>query len=152
MRLENTIEITASPDVVWAITEDVERWPEWNPTVTSVVRVDSGPFQLGSRARIKQPLQPEAEWIVTEYEAGRRFSWETRRTGLHMVGTHDVSRQGGGARSVLSVDAAGFLSILLWPVLRLAMLRSLADENRGLRSRSEQIAAAGSDRTGGAGR
>lgn len=144
MRIIDTTHIEAAPEVVWAVTQDVERWPEWTPTVTSVNRLDRGPFGLGSVARIKQPMQPEAEWNVTEFEPGRRFAWETRRLGLHMTGSHDVSPNGLGTTNVLGVEAKGALAVLLWPVLRLAIRRALADENRGLKANCEQIARAGS--------
>ena len=36
MEVENTIHIEAPPAIVWAVTVDVERWPEWTPTVESV--------------------------------------------------------------------------------------------------------------------
>ena len=137
LRVEHAIHIDASPDVVWEVTRDVERWPEWTPTVTSVRRVDGGPFGLGSVAWIKQPLQPESEWEVIEFTAGRRFAWTTRRRGLTMTGTHDIAPEGGGTRNTLGVDAAGLIAALLWPVLRLAMRRALADENRGLKARCE---------------
>ena len=61
MTLDDTIHIEAPADVVWAVTEDIERWPEWTPTVTSARRLDGGPFGLGSRFRIKQPAQPESD-------------------------------------------------------------------------------------------
>jgi carbon monoxide dehydrogenase subunit G len=140
MKVEHTIHIEASPDVVWSVTLDVEKWPEWTPTVTSVERVDNGPFGLGSGVRIKQPLQAEAEWVVSVFQAGRRFSWETRRAGLHMKATHEISSEGGGTTNVLRVEAAGLLARLLWPLLRLAVRRALAIENRGLKARCEMIA------------
>ena len=140
MRVEHTIRIEAPPERVWEVTRDVERWPEWTPTVTSVGLVGEGPFGLGSVARIRQPLQPESEWVVTEYAEGRRFAWETRRRGLRMTGTHDLSAEGSGTRNTLSLDAGGVLAALLWPVLRLAIRRALADENRGLKARCEQTA------------
>ena len=138
MRVEHTIHIEAPPERVWAVTRDVERWPEWTPTVTSVRLVGRGPFGPGSVARIRQPLQPESEWVVTEYAEGRRFAWRTRRRGLRMTGTHDVSAEGSGTRNTLGLDAEGVLAALLWPVLRLAVRRALAEENRGLKVRCEQ--------------
>ena len=139
MRVDDAIHKAAPPDVVWAVTEDVERWPEWTPTVTSVTRLENGPFGLGSVARIKQPGQPEAEWTVTEFGSGQRFSWETRRLGLHMTGTHELSPDGAGTKNVLRVEAKGVVAVLLWPLLRFAMRRALSAENRGLKARCEEI-------------
>ena len=31
-----TVDIPAPPDRVWAVIADVERWPEWTPTVTRI--------------------------------------------------------------------------------------------------------------------
>lgn len=139
MQIEHSIFIDAPPDVVWAVTQDVEQWPAWTPTVTSVTRLDGGPFGLGSRARIKQPLQPEAEWVVTEFAAGRRFAWSMQRNGLRLTGTHEITPEEDGTRNVLRVEAAGIFGVLLWPLLRLAMQRALADENRGLKAYCEAL-------------
>jgi hypothetical protein len=138
MRVTNALHIDAAPDVVWAVTRDIERWPEWTPTVTAVRLVDGGELAVGSVARIRQPMQPESDWIVTELEPGRRFAWETRRPGLRMLGRHEIEPEGAGTRNILTVEAGGALAVLLWPVLRLAMRKALADENRGLRDRCER--------------
>lgn len=140
MTIDDAIHIEAPPDVVWQVTVDIERWPEWTPTVTSVTPVGRGPFGLGSVALIKQPSQPEAEWTVTEFTPGHRFAWETKRVGMHMIGIHEVAGEGTGTRNVLRVEATGFVVVLFWPVLRFAMRRALADENHGLKRRCESPA------------
>jgi hypothetical protein len=145
MRVDDTIYIEAPPDLVWAVTTDVERWPEWAPTFTSVTRLDEGPFRMGSAARIKQPLQAEAEWTVTEFAEGRRFAWTTRRAGLQMTGTHEVSPRGSGSRNLLRVEASGAIAVLLWPLLRIAFARSQSTENRGLKARCEALSRGGAD-------
>ena len=137
MRVTDTILIEAPPAGVWQVTVDVERWPEWTPTVTSVSLLGDSPLRLGSVARIKQPMQPESEWVVTEFAAPRRFAWETARTGLRMKGIHDLAPTTGGTRSTLEVEARGFLAALLWPLLRPAMKKAIATENRGLKARCE---------------
>jgi uncharacterized membrane protein len=71
MEVQDSILIKASLDVVWAVTADVERWPEWIPTVMSVRLVSTRELGTGSVARIKQPLQPESEWVVTDLRTGR---------------------------------------------------------------------------------
>lgn len=137
MRVSDAIHIDASADVVWAVTVDVERWPEWTPTMTSVSRLDTGPLKLGSVARITQPMQPMSEWVVTELVEGRRFAWETRRRGLHMIATHEIVPERAGTRTVLHLDAEGAVAWLFWPSLRFAFRRALARENRGLERRCE---------------
>lgn len=143
MRVEHAISIDAPPDVVWSVTQDVERWPEWTATVTSVRRGEEGSLRPGSVAYIKQPLQPMARWVVTGLVNGRRFAWETQRAGLHMAATHEVLPDGSGTKNRLSVEATGPLATALSPLLRLVMGRALAAENRGLKKRSEEISVAG---------
>ncbi|WP_412067195.1 SRPBCC family protein [Rubrivirga sp. IMCC43871] len=137
MTVENTLHIDASPDVVWAVTEDVDRWPEWTPTISSVRRLDDLPLGIGSKALVKQPGQAEAEWTVTDFVAGERFCWQTERTGLVVEATHELRPEGAGTLNVLRVVASGVLAPLLSPVLRPLVLRALVRENLGLRARCE---------------
>jgi hypothetical protein len=48
-----SVEIRASSERVWEVLSDLEGWPAWTPTVTSVQRVDRGPLAVGSRVRIR---------------------------------------------------------------------------------------------------
>lgn len=140
MTIEDTLHINAPPDVVWAVTEDVEQWPDWTPTMTSVVRSSDGPFGLGSTARIKQPGQPESTWTVTQFEPGERFAWESRRTGLRMTAAHVLRVDGAGTANTLQVQITGILGVLLRPLLRAAVRKALSLENRGLQAHCEALA------------
>lgn len=140
MTLEDSIDIAAPADVVWAVTEDVERWPEWTPTMRSVRRVDTGPLAVGSSARIKQPGMPETVWTVTELVRGERFAWGGRALGIRMRATHELERDGSGTRNVLRIEMAGFVAALLAPFLRPAARRALRQENEGLKARCERLA------------
>ena len=75
VRFMATIDIAARAQLVYEVYTDVERWPEWAASVTSVERLDQGPLRVGSRARIKQPRLPTTVWEVTEVVAGRSFTW-----------------------------------------------------------------------------
>lgn len=139
MIVRDVIHIDASPEVVWEVTRDVERWPEWTPTVTSATLLEPGEFRLGASAKIKQPGQAEARWVVTSFESGRRFTWETRRPGLRMIASHELSPAGAGTQNVLVMEAKGVLAFLLRPILRRAIREALSQENFGLKKRCEEL-------------
>jgi len=140
MRVEHEIEIHAAPDIVWAVTEEVARWPEWSPTMTAIARLDDGPFDVGSTARIKQPGLPEAVWTVTALDRGRSFTWSTRVRGITMAGTHEVHASGEGTRSLLRIETSGWVARLLAPLLRRSVAKAIARENHGLKTRCEAVA------------
>jgi uncharacterized membrane protein len=135
--VSDTIRIDAPAEVVWAITADVERWPEWLPTVTSVTRLDEGPLKRGSVVRLEQPMQPPSLWVVTALEANRIFAWESRRRGLRFVATHDLLADASATMNTLTVEASGVLAVLLWPLLRAALRRAVTAENRAFKQRCE---------------
>lgn len=137
MLIEHELHIEAPPGAVWAITIDVERWPEWTRTCTSVERLDEGPFGLHSGAMIKQPGLPRARWVVTDYQPDRRFTWESHIRGIQMIATHEVSASGSGTRSVLRLELSGIVARLLAPILVLPARRSLERENQSLKARCE---------------
>src|SRR5207244_7694229 len=101
MRWENVVTIDAPVDRVWQVTVDVEKWPSITPTMSRVVRLDDGPLRVGSRARIKQPGQTEAVWTVTRLDERREFTWQTRRMGVTMTGSHLLEPAGDGCRNTL---------------------------------------------------
>lgn len=146
MHLSREIEIAAPPGVVWDITVDVTRWPEWTPTVKSIEWVEGDSIAEGNRARIVQPGIPPAVWRVTTVQPGRRFSWRTRNMGATYVGTHTVEPSATGTKAGLALDVSGIGGVLMWPVLSLALRRVLRQEASGLKALAEERAGSASTR------
>jgi len=129
--------IEALPDHVWSVTQDIESWPTWTPTVTNVTRCDDGPFEVGCVTKIMQPGIPECEWRVTELTIGKGFTWETHVYGILISATHEVVAHDSGTKSLLRLNVKGVLCTLLWPIIRLSAKRNLEIENSALKARCE---------------
>ena len=143
MAIRDELHIDAPIERVWALTVDVERWPELTPTVRSVERLDDGPFGVGSRARIVQPMQRPAVWTVTRFEPPLAFEWETTVGGVRIVGTHHLAGEAGGCRNVLGIETADtprgrVLHYLFGGRMRAAIRK----ENRGFQRAAEADAPA----------
>ena len=133
-----TVDVEAPPDTVWEVMTDVERWPAWTETVTSVQRLDEGPLQLGSQARISQPKLPETVYSVTDLEPGRSFTWVAKGPGVTTTARHEVEPMStGGSRVTLSVEQGGVLGAVMGRLYRGLTDRYLANEAAGLKARSE---------------
>ena len=137
MRFEDSSVIAAPAATVWAIYSDVERWPDWTASVTSVELLDAGPLRVGSRARVRQPRLPVAEWTVTEIDEGRSFTWVARGPGVRTTGTHLVVPHGDGARATAILDQGGPLGPVVGFLTRGLTRRYLAMEATGLKARAE---------------
>jgi uncharacterized membrane protein len=132
-----TVDIAAAPARVWEVMSDVGRWPEWTPSVTSIKRLDTGPFAIGSRVVIRQPRFPPAWWKITAIEPGRSFTWTSIAPGMRVEARHQVDAAPGGSRATLSLELQGLFGGLFGRLTRGITERYLAFEGRGLKARSE---------------
>ena len=138
MHQATSIDVDADAARVWAIITDVERWPEWTDSVTSLHLLDPAPLRIGSRALIEQPRLPRTQWTVTSIDEGREFIWEAKGPGVHTVARHGVQPiDAGRSRATLSIDQQGWLGGLVARVYRGLTDRYLAMEAAGLKARSE---------------
>lgn len=137
MHFNISVEIAAPPDRVWAVMSDIERWPEWTASVSSITRLDQGPLRPGCRARIRQPRVPSAVWTVTAIEPLRSFSWKTGSPVVWTAARHSVEPTPHGSRATLSLQFGGLLARPVAWITRDLNNRYLRLEAEGLKSRSE---------------
>ena len=140
MRVEVTVDISAPPEVVWAVLSDVGSWPAWTASITSVRPLSPDPLQVGSRVRIKQPRLPATVWTVSDLVEGERFTWTATGPGVHTRASHRVVGTAAGSRATLSIDQAGVLGRLVGRLYGGLTRRYVEMEATGLKQRSESSA------------
>ena len=132
------VDIKASPERVWQVMSDGERWHEWTPSVTSVKLLDK-PIAVGSRALIEQPELPPARFVVTALEPGKSFSWSTGIPGLIKVDAkHSIEPTPTGSRVTLALRFNGLLGGVMGKKYTELNNRYLAMEAAGLKRFSEE--------------
>jgi uncharacterized protein YndB with AHSA1/START domain len=122
---------------VWEILTDVEHWPEWTRSMSTVKRLDPGPLTIGSRARITQPKLPTVVWQVTELTPLQSFSWTARGLGITSVADHRLTNTDGSTDVTLVFRQTGPLSAVLRLISGELTRRYMEMEAQGLKRRSE---------------
>ena len=101
--LDTSVPIDATPDEVWRVLTDFDRYPEWNPFITSI----AGPLETGARLAVS--LTPRGgrtirmKPAVRAVEPGRRLVWLGHLgvpgifDGEHEFIVEPAERPGGGS-------------------------------------------------------
>jgi uncharacterized membrane protein len=134
-----SITIDAPIDVVWSVFTDVEKWPTWASSFTSVELIN-GPMRLGAKARIRQPRLPTVVWEVTKWEPGRSWTWTATSPGARTEASHVLTSLGDRTIAEQAILPSGLLGRLAAFLYRSLTRRYLAIEAAGLKARCEQVA------------
>jgi hypothetical protein len=139
--LHTSIDIAATPEQVWAVLTDFERYDEWNPFVTAI----EGAATVGERLRVRL-VPPGARGItlkprVTVVDSGRTFEW----LGSIVVrgifdGRHrfDLEATAQGTRFTQAEHFSGVLVRLLPRSFHARTAAGFAAMNDALKARVEQ--------------
>ncbi len=135
-----SVDIDAPATVVWDVFSDVERWPEWTASVTSLVALDGPGLAKGNRFEIKQPRMPKLMWEVTDVAPGRSWTWVQRSPGGLTLAGHDITAIADGRTRVgQRIDQRGPVGALVGLAMRRMTRRYLDLEAAGLKTRSERL-------------
>ncbi len=108
-----SIEVAAPADAAWDLLVDLDRWPDWGPTVRGA-ELDGGgrPLTAGATGHVRPVVGPAVPFAVTRWMAGEEWAW---RVGRVPATAHRVERLGPGRCRVAMgapVWAAAYLPVL----------------------------------------
>jgi len=137
--IEHVTDIASSPEVVWGVLSDVDRYPEWNP----LLRIERFPERVGDQLSVTVKAGKRENRFrptVLELEPGRALVWKGRllMPGL-FDGVHELRvepRDGGTSRFVHRETVRGVLVPLVGGILR-DTDAGFAAMNEALRERAE---------------
>ena len=140
MKTEVSVEISRPAELIWSVLMDVERWPEWTSSITSINRLDQAPFGMGSSVSIRQPKLKTMTWRVSEFVPGRLFTWKTQSPGMSTTARHTIQPREHGCIVTHTIEHDGRLALLLEPFFRRLTQRYVEMEAQGLKKECEAIA------------
>jgi uncharacterized protein YndB with AHSA1/START domain len=95
-----TIEIAASPDEIWAVIMDPDRFADWVSIHRKLCSADSGPLREGFHVEQRLALRGApftVHWTLTEFEAPNLGTWEGKGpAGSYARVTNKLRANGNG--------------------------------------------------------
>jgi ribosome-associated toxin RatA of RatAB toxin-antitoxin module len=139
MRVVEKFVTSARPDAVWQVLADVERWPEWTPTVTEIKPLSNNGLTVGARYRVVQPKLRPAVYEVTEFIPNRVFTWVQKLPGGAMIASHRLSSHDGATEVELSFTSKGVLANIAGKMVSKMINDYVSTEAKSLKSRCEKM-------------
>ncbi len=136
MQVEHRTTVSASPETIFRIYQDVQNWHTWDPDTKQASL--EGPFAVGSMGRLTPLKGNTVPMLLTEVIPGRCFTVESKIPLFRMLFEHELIQRPEATEVVHRVTFSGLLSIVLGPMLSnqlnaglpvtLARLKALAEE------------------------
>lgn len=111
VRVRTETVIHAPLSTIWKLQTDVESWPSWQPPVSTIERLDHGPFRKGSSFHWTTPIPPNPDTAATslditstvkqlKYGSCIRWTGPAVGEGLRIEGVHvwNFTKVRGGVR------------------------------------------------------
>lgn len=115
MQIEHRTTVSASPEVIFRIYEDVSNWHTWDPD-TKQAKLD-GPMRIGTRGKLTPAKGSTVPMVVTEVVPSRSFTVESKIPLFCMRFEHELTPSQAGTEVVHRVTFSGLLSVILGPML-----------------------------------
>ena len=115
-QMEISATIKRPVEDVWAVISNVENNPKWSSAALEAKQTSPGPIGVGTTARFVGKFlgrRIESESVVTEFEANRKYSFESKSGPFPIKGSNTVEQIEGGTRvtATFDVEPGGFFKL-----------------------------------------
>ena len=115
-QMEISTTIKRPVEDVWAVISNVENNPKWSSAALEAKQTSSGPIGVGTTARFVGKFlgrRIESDSVVTEFEANRKYSFESKSGPFPIKGSNTVEQIEGGTRvtATFDVEPGGFFKL-----------------------------------------
>jgi hypothetical protein len=132
---EGQIEVSASPEALWDVLADVEKWPTWNPDVDSVTL--SGPVAKGTSFRWKAgPTRLVSTLQLVDRP--RALGWTGRTMGVRAIHLWRFEPRPGGAVASMQESFDGAVAKLFRNRLQRQLDETTAKGLQALKAAAER--------------
>jgi len=142
-KVVHSVEISRSPEDVFATLCDLSHFSEWQEGVVSARPEDDGPLKVGSRAKMTRLVGGRERTMtteMTEYSPPRGYAFRGIDGPIRPIGKGTVEPLADGARSrvtfELDFEGHGFGKALV-PLVRKQARKQLPRNHENLRARLE---------------
>ncbi|MEW5879191.1 MAG: SRPBCC family protein [Pseudomonadota bacterium] len=132
---EETV-VSARPETIYAIYEDVDGWCQWDPDVQK--SGIAGAFVAGTEGKLKPRNGPLVKMRLTHVEKNRSFAIETALPLCRMQFEHRLIPDGGATRVLHRVSFSGPLAFFFGRVIGKQVKHGLPEALRGLKAKAEE--------------
>lgn len=145
--IRESIEISRSPEDVFAYLDDPSRHGEWQSQIVKSEVETAGPTRVGTRVRQTLRVggrEQEMNYEITEHDPPRSFAFRGLDGPVRPVGNGKVEPVGDGTRSrvTIELDFEGHgLGKVLRPVVVSQARKQVPEDQRQLKERLESGAA-----------
>ena len=98
MTVEDAVEIDKPQEVVYVLVRDLERAPEWQPSLESV------DVHAGTEVRRVAGIRQTATFLVVEDDPPRRFAVTSEGGPVKARATFDLQPHGDGTRVAFTIE------------------------------------------------
>jgi hypothetical protein len=135
MQIEHRTKVAAAPETIFRIYEDVANWHTWDPDTKRAFL--NGPLQPGSRGKLTPTKGNTVPMLVTEVDANRLFTVESKIPLFRMRFEHELKPNADGTEVIHRVELSGPLTLFLGPMLARQLNAGLPVTLRNLKHLAE---------------